>query len=109
MVGFLKRRLANKMLVSLVTTVVVIMGAEIMVRIYFGTEDRIELINILARELATATYAGIKRPMAVGDAEAIKAQLGDIKETTKDVEVFICNFDPVVSGLFLQNVCNNTI
>jgi len=93
MINFLKSRLANKMLVTLVATVIVIMGTEIAVRIYFGTEDRIELINTAARELATSTYAGIKRPMAVGDAEAIKAQLVDIKETAKEVEVFICNFD----------------
>jgi signal transduction histidine kinase len=69
------------------------MGTEIIVRIYFGTEDRIELISTAAYELATSTYAGIKRPMAVGDAEAIKAQLADIEEIAKDVEVFICNFD----------------
>jgi signal transduction histidine kinase len=93
MISLIKSRLANKMLVILVATVVVIMGTEIAVRIYFGTEDRIELINTSARELATSTYAGMKRPMAIGDAEAIKAQLSDIEETAKDVEVFICNFD----------------
>lgn len=93
MVTLLKSRLANKILVALVATVVFIMGMEIAIRIYFGTQDRIDLINSSARELATSTYAGIKRPMAVGDAEAIKAELADIEETAKDVEVFICNFD----------------
>jgi len=93
MFKFLKSRLANKILAALVATVVLIMGIEIAVRIYFGTQDRIDLINTSARELATSTYAGIKRPMAVGDAEAIKAELADIEETAKDVDVFICNFD----------------
>ncbi len=93
MFNFLKNRLANKILAALVATVVLIMGIEIAVRIYFGTQDRIDLINTSARELATSTYAGIKRPMAVGDAEAIKAELADIEETAKDVDVFICNFD----------------
>lgn len=93
MMTFLKSRLANKMLVTLVATVVLIMGTEIAFRIYFGTEDRIELIHTSARELATSTYAGIKRPMAVGDADAIKAELSDIEQTAKDVEVFVCNFD----------------
>ena len=93
MFNFLKSRLANKILAALVATVVLIMGIEIAVRIYFGTQDRIDLINTSARELATSTYAGIKRPMAIGDAEAIKAELADIEETAKDVDVFICNFD----------------
>lgn len=93
MFKFLKSRLANKILAALVATVVLIMGIEIAVRIYFGTQDRIDLINTSARELATSTYAGIKRPMAVGDAEAIKAELADIEETAKEVDVFICNFD----------------
>jgi signal transduction histidine kinase/CheY-like chemotaxis protein len=93
MIDFLKERLANKILVAIVITIVLIMGTEIIVRIYFGTRDRIELMNMLARGLASSTYAGIKHPMAIGDAEAIKRELLDIRETAKDVEVFICDFD----------------
>jgi len=93
MIGFLTKRLANKILVAIVITIVLIMGTEIVVRIYFGTRDRIELMNVLARDMASSTYAGIKHPMAVGDAEGIKRELLDIRETVKDIEVFICNFD----------------
>ena len=93
MIGFLKKRLANKILVAIVITIVLIMGTEIIVRIYFGTRDRIELMSVLARDMASSTYAGIKHPMAVGDAEGIKRELSDIRETVKDIEVFICNFD----------------
>ena len=93
MIDFLKKRLANKILVAIVITIVLIMGTEIIVRIYFGTRDRIELMNMLARDMASSTYAGIKHPMAVGDAEGIKRELSDIRETVKDIEVFICNFD----------------
>jgi len=46
MIGFLKKRLANKILVAIVITIVLIMGIEIIVRIYFGTRDRIELMNL---------------------------------------------------------------
>ncbi len=93
MLGFLKKRLANKILLAIVVTIVLIMGIEIIVRIYFGTRDRIELITMSARELATSTYAGIKHPMEVGDADYILRQLAHIRETVKDLEVFICNFD----------------
>lgn len=93
MVGILKKRLANKILIAIIAAIILIMGAEIAVRIYFGTKDRIELINIAAWELAASTYAGIKHPMAVGDAQAIVQQMADIKETAKDVQVHICDFE----------------
>ena len=93
MLGILKTRLANKILIAMVTTIILIMGTEILVRIYFGTRDRIELINMSARELASSTYAGIKHPMAVGDAQAIVQQMADIREVAKDVQVFICDFE----------------
>lgn len=93
MIGLLKKRLANKILIAIIGAIILIMGAEIVVRIYFGTRDRIELINFSAKELAGSTYAGMKYPMAVGDAEAIIEQLKDIRETAKDVQVFICDYD----------------
>jgi len=93
MIGFLRKSLANKILIAIVITIVLIMGTEIIVRIYFGTKDRIELMNMVAQDLASSTYAGIKHPMAVGDAEAVKKQLLDIREKAEDVEVFICDFD----------------
>lgn len=93
MIGFLKKRVANKILVAIVITIVLIMVTEIIVRIYFGTRDRIELMNMLLRDMATSTYAGVKHPMALGDADAIKRELLDIREEAKDIEVFICDFD----------------
>lgn len=93
MLGILKRHLANKILIAMVSTIVLIMGTEIAVRIYFGTRDRIELINMSARELASSTYAGMRHPMAVGDAQAIIRQMADIRDTAKGVEVFICDFE----------------
>jgi signal transduction histidine kinase/CheY-like chemotaxis protein len=93
MISFLRKHLANKIMVAIVATIVLIMGTEIIVRIYFGTKDRIELMSMVARDLAYSTYAGIKYPMSVGDAEAIKKQLFDVRETTRDVEVFICDFN----------------
>jgi signal transduction histidine kinase/CheY-like chemotaxis protein len=93
MFSFLKKKLANKILIAIVVTIAFIMGTEIIVRIYFGTKDRIELMNTFARELSASTYAGIKHPMAVGDAEGIRRQLSEIKHAAEDVEVFICDFD----------------
>ena len=93
MLSFIKKRLANKILIALIMTIAVIMIGEITFRIYFGTKDRLNLVTLAAKELASATYAGIKYPMSIGDAEAIKKELSDIGEIAKDVEVFICDFN----------------
>jgi len=93
MLNFIKNRLANKILLALIVTVAVIMISEITFRFYFGTKDRLDLVTIAAKELASSTYAGIKYPMSIGDAEAIKKELSDIREITKDVEVFISDFN----------------
>ena len=93
MLNFIKSRLANKILLALIITIAVIMISEITFRIYFGTRDRLDLVIIAAKELASSTYAGIKYPMSIGDAEAIKNELSDISVIAKDVEVFICDFN----------------
>jgi signal transduction histidine kinase/CheY-like chemotaxis protein len=93
MFGFIKKRLANEIMVTTVIVIVLIMSVEIYIRIHFGTRDRLELMTMLAKEVAASTYAGIKSPMWVGDKEGVKRHLLDIREKTKEVEVFICDFD----------------
>jgi signal transduction histidine kinase/CheY-like chemotaxis protein len=93
MLNFIQKRLANKILLALIITIAVIMISEITFRFYFGTKDRLALVTIAAKELSSATYAGIKYPMSIGDADAIKKELSDIRELAKDVEVFISDFN----------------
>ncbi|PIW86331.1 MAG: hypothetical protein COZ94_11145, partial [Nitrospirae bacterium CG_4_8_14_3_um_filter_41_47] len=93
MFGFIKKRLANEIMVAIVIIIVLMMSVEIYSRIYFGTRDRLELMTMFAKEVAASTYAGIKSPMWVGDKEGVKRHLLDIREKTKEVEVFICDFD----------------
>jgi len=80
-------------MVAIVIIISVITISEIIIRIYFGTKDRIALMSMVASDLASSTYAGIKYPMSVGDAEAIRTELSDIREKTKEVEVFVCDFN----------------
>lgn len=93
MFGFLKKRLGYKIMAVMVITITVISICEITFRIYFGTKDRLELMTMAAKELASSTYAGIKYPMSIGDSEAIKRQLSDIRTKATEVEVFITDFD----------------
>ncbi len=93
MFSFLKRRLGYKIMAAIVISVVLVMGTEIYVRIYFGAKDRIELMIEGGKDLAASTYAGIKYPMSIGDAEGIRKELSGIRERMKGVEVFISDFD----------------
>jgi HAMP domain-containing protein len=54
------------------------------------------MMTEFGKELAASTYAGIKYPMSVGDSDAIKRQLLDIREKMRDSSVFICDFNQKV-------------
>ncbi len=92
MFGFLRKRLGYKIMAAMLTILLLVLVAEIYMRIYFGTKDRLEIATTISRELADSIYAGIKHPMELGDSEGIRKELSDIKEKAKDVEVFICDF-----------------
>lgn len=96
MISFIRKRLGRTILTVLAVSVAIVMGTEIYVRLFQGTTDRIAMMTRFGNELAATTYAGIKHPMSVGDASAIKKQLLDIREATEDVEVFICDFDQTI-------------
>ncbi|MDP2754433.1 MAG: response regulator [Nitrospirota bacterium] len=91
MFGFLRKRLGYKIMAAMIITVLLVMVAEIYMRIYFGTKDRFEIVAMVERGVINSIYAGIRHPMAVGDAEGIKRELSAIREKTVDVEVFICD------------------
>lgn len=97
MFGFIKKRLGYKIMVAMLLIILLVLIAEIYMRIYFGTKDRLEIASTISRELADSVYAGIKYPMELGDSEAIRIELTDIRKNAKDVEVFICNFDQEIT------------
>jgi len=76
-----------------IISLLLVMGTEIVLRIYFGTRDRLKLLAILETDLAASTYAGIKYPMSVGDSKAVERVLTQLKNKMKDIEVFFCDFD----------------
>jgi signal transduction histidine kinase/DNA-binding response OmpR family regulator len=96
MFSLIKKRLGYKIMAAMLIIILFLLLTEIYMRIYFGTKDRLEIAATLSTELADSVYAGIKYPMEVGDSEAIKRELSDIREKMKDVQVFICDFDKEV-------------
>ena len=93
MIGFIQKQLGHKIMLAIIISVSVVMAVEIAVRLYFGTKDRIAIVTSLSQELAQSVYAGIKHPMSVGDDEAVKKELADLREKKENLMVFICDFD----------------
>jgi len=96
MFDIIQKRLGYKIMVAMLVIILIVLLAEIYMRIYFGTKDRLEIAASISRELADSVYAGIKYPMELGDSEAIRRELSDIREKMRDIEVFICDFDQEV-------------
>jgi signal transduction histidine kinase/CheY-like chemotaxis protein len=97
MFGIIRKRLGYKIMAAMLIIMLLVLVAEIYMRIYFGTKDRLEIAAALSTELADSVYSGIKFPMEIGDSEGIKRELSDIREKMQDIEVLICDFDQKVT------------
>jgi signal transduction histidine kinase/CheY-like chemotaxis protein len=93
MIGFIRKRLGNEILAVIIITIVLVLGIEIIVRLYYGTKDRTEMMTMYGNELAASIYSSFKYPMSVGDSEGIARQLSGIRERVKDVEVDVYDFN----------------
>jgi len=93
MLASMHKRFVNKIMAVVIISILLVMGTEIILRVYFGTKDRMELLALLGTDLAASIYSGIKYPMSVGDSNAVEKVLSDLKTKMKDIEVFICDFD----------------
>jgi two-component system NtrC family sensor kinase len=91
MFDFIRRNFGNKILATVIFGILLVMGVEIVLRIYFGTRDRVELIETLSSDLVVSTYSGIRYPMSVGDSEGVERVLADVQRKMEDIEVFICD------------------
>jgi signal transduction histidine kinase/CheY-like chemotaxis protein len=97
MFGIIRKRLGYKIMAAMLIIILLVLLAEIYMRIYFGTKDRLEIASSLSTELADSVYSGIKHPMEIGDSAAVERELSDIRAKMKDIEVFICDFDQKIT------------
>ncbi|MGB3648122.1 MAG: hypothetical protein WA992_06240, partial [Desulfobulbales bacterium] len=89
--NFIRKRLGHRIMATIIVSITLVMGVEIILDLYFGKKDAIELMETLSLDLAASTYSGIKYPMSVGDSSAVEQVLTDIREKMEGVEVFICD------------------
>jgi two-component system NtrC family sensor kinase len=94
---FIKRRLGNRIMATIIVSITLVMGVEIVLDLYFGKKDTIKLMETLSMDLAASTYSGIKYPMSVGDSSAVEQVLTDIREKMEGIEVFICDTNQLIT------------
>ena len=94
---FIRRRLGNRIMAAVIISITLVMAGEITLDLYFDRKDRIELMETLSEDLAATTYSSIKYPMSVGDSDAVKQSLRDIREKIKGIEVLICDANQLVT------------
>jgi two-component system NtrC family sensor kinase len=95
--NFIRKRLGHRIMATIIVSITLVMSFEIILDLYFGKKDAIELMETLSLDLAASTYSGIKYPMSVGDSSAVEQVLTDIREKMEGVEVFICDTNQLIT------------
>ncbi len=94
---FIRKKLGHRIMATIIVSITLVMGFEIILDLYFGKKDAIELMETLSMDLAASTYSGIRYPMSVGDSSAVEQVLTDIREKMEGVEVFICDTNRLIT------------
>ena len=94
---FIRKSLVNKIMTTIIVSISLVMGVEILLDLHFGKKDIIQLMETLSMDLAASTYSGIKYPMSVGDSAAVEQVLTDIREKMEGIEVFIFDSNQLVT------------
>lgn len=94
--SYINKRLRFKILIALILTSALFMGVLIYLGVNSHREDVLNKVTRFELELANMTHAGIKHPMAIGNMDAVKEQLRDIKTAMKGIEVYITDADQTV-------------
>ena len=94
---FVRKKLGNRIMATIIVSISLVMSVEIVLDLYFGKKDAIEVMETLSLDLAASTYSGIKYPMSVGDSSAVEQVLTDIREKMEGVEVYICDTNELIT------------
>ena len=95
--AFIMKRLGTRIIATIIVALTLVMSVEIVLDLYFGKKDAIQLMETLSMDLAASTHSGIKYPMSVGDSSAVQQVLADIREKMEGIEVFICDTNQLIT------------
>ena len=97
MPNFVRKSLGNRIMATIIVSITLVMSVEILLDLYFGKKDALQLMETLSMDLAASTYSGIRYPMSVGDSGAVDQVLTDIREKMEGIEVFICDTNQLIT------------
>ncbi|WP_353684220.1 response regulator [Thermodesulfovibrio sp. 3907-1M] len=97
MFEFITRKIGNKLLVTFVGILFLVMLIEISFRIYFGLPDRLKIAEAGSKEVMDTIFATIKHPLTVGDSETIHRDLEEIGNKYEKIDVYLCDFNKLIS------------
>ena len=97
MFKYIRENLGNKLMLTFVAIILLIMAIEITFRIYFGVRDRLRLVEMGNKEVMDTLYATMKYPLTVGDSDTIHRYLEEIGQKYKNISVYLTDFYGVIS------------
>ncbi len=97
MFKFITQKIGNKLMLTFVGIIILVMIIEMTFRIYFGVGDRMRLVEDGNNEVLDTIYATMKHPLTVGDSEAIHRDLEEIGQKYKKISVFLTDFNGIIS------------
>ncbi|MFO8241489.1 MAG: hypothetical protein R6T90_10905, partial [Dissulfuribacterales bacterium] len=97
MFDFIRKSFANKIMATVIISLVLFLAAEIIFRVYFGTKDRIEMAATFNVEVAESIFSGIKYPMHIGNSEAVMKVLSNVGAKMEDIEAWVCDFEQEIT------------
>lgn len=100
---YINNRLRFKVLLTLIITSALFIGTLIYIQIGDQKKDILSKVTRQQVEIADMTHAGIKHPMAIGDMDAVKEQLRNLRMAMKKVEVYITDTDQNVVYASLED------
>jgi hypothetical protein len=83
----------RKILITFSCAIIVIFGVIIAINIRNQSKSTQEELNILSNNLMNSLISGIYFPMSIGDSDTIRAQMNDINKKSRNLEVYITDFE----------------
>lgn len=97
MFDFITRKIGNKLLLTFIVILAVVMFIEITFRIYFGLPDRLRIAERANKEVMDTVFAAIKHPLTVGDCDTIHRNFEEIGAKYEEIDIYLYDFNKQIS------------
>ncbi len=109
MFNFITQKIGNKLLLTFIIIISIVMLIEIWFRIYFGKGDRLRLVEAGNNEVLDTIYATMKYPLTVGDSDSMHRDLEEIGRKYENIKVYLTDFNGIISFSTNKNLIHTPI